>query len=238
MVCIKTSVVASGILLFCAMMAYMDSQRPTPRAPVKIASIGETGAGKTTLFKRYTNEMAREVRSDGPTMGIDLTIAHKQNRFIELWDTSGSEKYYSFSTNYVRLAHGICLCYDASIDEDTAFSNVHAWYTRAQNCRSDFSQVPIVVIGNKQDLMAPRRETHRSPVEQWCASCSIRHFYASALQNTNCIEPLDGLVQRAIAFNDARTRRTNVPPAAPDPSSSPAGCAPRFFDLCSRCCRS
>ena len=216
-------------------------KRPILRAPIKVSTIGDTGAGKTTLLKRYTNEHARHVDSGGPTMGIDLSIKHVHNRLIELWDTSGSEQYYTFATSYVRAAHAVCLCYDASRDEHDALQSVQEWYARAQECRDDFSSIPVCIVGNKMDLMPSPQDGRVLATESWCASHNIPHHYTSALLNINCTNPLNTIIRQAIVNLNQNTdkRPTTAQPMALSPTTYSIGSplsARRWLARCLWCC--
>lgn len=175
------------------------------KRPLRITTIGNTGAGKTTLLQRYnTTHSSPLPRAPAPTLGIDFSVKHVDGTLIELWDTSGQERFYAFSQQYIRCASACALVYDASLTGVECLQQVNDWYDRAMECRNDFVHVPLVVIGNKKDLMR-RIDGQASEVEQWCEAHSIPHFFTHATADDHdsqnlCCRPFEDLVCRAMEF--------------------------------------
>jgi small GTP-binding protein len=77
----------------------------------KICSLGDTGAGKTSLIKVIKDEDYFNVKS---TIGMDYHSLKLENQHIEIWDTAGDERYRSLSTFYLRNCDLILLVFDVS----------------------------------------------------------------------------------------------------------------------------
>lgn len=187
----------------------MSRIRRAKTRPLRITTIGNTGAGKTTLLQRYNNAHSSAgsslPRAPAPTLGIDFSVKHVDGTLVELWDTSGQERFYAFSAQYIRCASACALVYDASHPGVECLQQVNDWYDRAMDCRSDFVHVPLVVVGNKKDLMKGAEEV--SEVEKWCEAHSIPHFYTHATAHPDdessqqlCCRPFEDLVSRAMEY--------------------------------------
>ena len=83
----------------------------------KIILIGDCGVGKSNLLQRYVN---KEFTEDlNATIGAEFAekIVVLDNGAViklQLWDTSGSEKYAAITKNHYRGAHGAILVYDVT----------------------------------------------------------------------------------------------------------------------------
>eukprot|EP00457_Paulinella_chromatophora_P019446 gb/GEZN01021120.1/.p1 GENE.gb/GEZN01021120.1/~~gb/GEZN01021120.1/.p1 ORF type:complete len:215 (-),score=31.72 gb/GEZN01021120.1/:16-636(-) len=119
-------------------------------AIVRLLTIGDSGAGKSSLLLRYTqNEFTVEYM---PTIGIDFrlkTIEIKGKTVkVQVWDTAGQERFRTITHNYYRGAHGIALVYD--VTHEGSFQNIRKWIQDVRTYAED--SVNIVLIGNKCDL--------------------------------------------------------------------------------------
>lgn len=120
----------------------------------KILVIGDSTVGKSTLIKRFADDVFEEKANS--TFGIDfkvtkLTIDKKVCR-LQLWDTAGQERYRSITHSIFRGVDAVLLCYD--ITNRTSFNNIDRWYDSVkQYCIKD---VKVLLIGTKSDLKERR----------------------------------------------------------------------------------
>ena len=96
----------------------------------KFVVVGETAVGKSMILDRYRG---LEFRNDHQqTIGVDFytkdvilkdvilkDATTKETKadyqvVLQLWDTSGEERYRSISSVYFKGAHGVLLIYDVS----------------------------------------------------------------------------------------------------------------------------
>ena len=73
----------------------------------------------------------------------------KKTMSIQIWDTSGAERYKAITTTHIRGADGAYIVYD--ISNESSFNHLNYWY----NCIKDAADKDIVIylIGNKSDLI-------------------------------------------------------------------------------------
>ena len=105
----------------------MDKQKGEERF-VKIILLGEPGVGKTCIINRYINN---EYTEDSPsTYGSSFTtkVVIKDNikYFVNVWDTSGQEKYRSVTNLFINGSNIVILVY--AIDSKPSFEGLDYWY--------------------------------------------------------------------------------------------------------------
>ena len=82
----------------------------------KVALIGETRVGKTSIINRYISDNFSSSLS--PTPGASFTVKtvfikdYNQPIKFEIWDTAGQEKYRSLAKVFYKNAAAIILIYD------------------------------------------------------------------------------------------------------------------------------
>lgn len=116
----------------------------------KVIMLGNSGVGKTSILQRLWSDEAQLTTS--PTVGMDQfvhTVFLEDSRTVRLWlwDTSGSERYNTFTKGYMRNADAVIFVYNVSDDESyTAIERV--WYPMVRNTGEN----PLmVVVGNQKD---------------------------------------------------------------------------------------
>jgi len=121
------------------------------RTKLKLIVVGQSGVGKSSLLVRFVDDHFEEATTR-PT--IECDIKYKQldvngiRATLRLWDTAGSERFRSFSTQHYRNAQGVIFVYDVSCE--SSFTNLQSWLDEVENnCnRSNFVRM---LIGNKID---------------------------------------------------------------------------------------
>ncbi len=82
----------------------------------KVVLIGDTDTGKTSVMLRLSHRNFTSVYV--PTIGIDFsvrTVTLDEIRCkLQVWDTSGQDRFKMITQSYYRIAQGIIIFYDAS----------------------------------------------------------------------------------------------------------------------------
>ena len=105
----------------------------------KVILVGDSGVGKSNLLQRYINKDFTEE--------LDATIgAEFAEKYIvldngvwiklQLWDTSGSEKYKAITKAHYRGALGAILVYDVTDLE--SFENLDKWIEEISEKAGDY----------------------------------------------------------------------------------------------------
>lgn len=152
----------------------------------KIIFLGDISVGKTNIMTRFTSNTF-SINSKA-TIGVD--VASKPVKIgpyifrLQLWDTSGQERYKSFTAAYFKDTNGIILVYDITNKE--SFTNIQKWYKMAEE-GTQISKVGMMLIGNKMDCQS-KREVSVIEAEDFAKKIGIPFFETSALDNLNdCI---------------------------------------------------
>ncbi len=121
----------------------------------KVVIIGDTNVGKTNIIRRIIGEDFKEMEA---TIGVEFMYVNikeidkedsNKTMSIQIWDTSGAERYKAITTTHIRGADGAYIVYD--ISNESSFTHLNYWY----NCLKDAADKDIIIflIGNKSDLI-------------------------------------------------------------------------------------
>ena len=161
---------------------------------LKFIILGDSNVGKTSLLLNYTDNYF--VDSHVATIGIDYKIKiinmNGVNLKLQIWDTSGQERFRSLTYNFLKNANGIIFVYD--ITNKKTFEGVKEWIKDAENNGITFEKI---LIGNKCDLEG-KREISFDVLEKFGNKKKIKYFETSAKTNINVNEAFDYLVKLII----------------------------------------
>ncbi|MFW9823335.1 MAG: Rab family GTPase [Candidatus Thorarchaeota archaeon] len=115
----------------------------------KVVIFGEAGCGKTTLRKRFMNNVYEA--NSRKTIGVDfetkdISFDEKEVKLM-IWDFGGEEKFRFMFPRYLYGAMGGILMYD--ISEYSSFSHLAHWLSVINQAGLKF---PIILLGGKSDL--------------------------------------------------------------------------------------
>jgi len=117
---------------------------------IKIALIGDSGVGKSSIALRYTsNEFDQNYLStDGASYSTKIITKYGQTLQLDIWDTAGQERYRSLGKNFYKDAYIVILVYD--ITKQETFDNLkEVWY---DELKKNGEENPILgIAGNKND---------------------------------------------------------------------------------------
>lgn len=122
---------------------------------MKIVFIGDHRTGKSSIMLRYSDHTFNDqtlstIGTVDLTLGVDfkivpITINNVTHR-LQLWDTSGGERFRSVTTAYYRGASCILLIY--AIDNHQSFENIEGYFQQAKTANPD---AIYALVGAKSD---------------------------------------------------------------------------------------
>ncbi|XP_023169955.1 ras-related protein Rab-14 [Drosophila hydei] len=148
----------------------------------KVILCGDYGVGKSSLFRRFTNNTFVTETDRKSTLGLDhidreYNVGEKQIK-LQLWDTGGMERVASVTSSYYKFAEGAILVF--ALDNAASFHSLSQHLldivTYAENAK-------IFICGNKCDLEGREPEVTDEEVEAFCEQC---HNLISATYKTSC----------------------------------------------------
>ncbi|KAH9598423.1 Small GTPase [Trypanosoma melophagium] len=173
----------------------------------KIIVIGDVGVGKSNVTSRYCDGSFYD--DIVPTIGVDFKYCHcttleKPARTVRLqiWDTSGQDRFVTLTTAFYRNCNGVLLCFD--LTNRVSFEDLDGWYDRlAANCAET---PPLILVGCKLDLvqrsdaqdggiaLGSQRQVEKSEADAWARSHNcLCYLETSAKDNTNISEAFQQL---------------------------------------------
>jgi len=158
---------------------------------LKILVLGDSNVGKTSLLLSYSDNYFPD--SHVATIGIDYKIktiaVNGVNLKLQIWDTSGQERFRSMTHTFLKKAHGIVFVYD--ITNKKSFEGVKDWIKDAENNGAGFEKI---LVGNKCDLEG-KREVSKDSLDKFGNKKKIKTFETSAKTNINVNEAFDCLAK-------------------------------------------
>ncbi len=119
---------------------------------IKVVVAGDSGCGKTSIMNRYCLHQYQEEHY--PTIGIEMQLTQFQyeNQLVkmQIWDTSGGDRFQSITNLYFRNIDAIVLVF--SFDNYDSFSHLTNWMQRVRQVNSGSDQLAYIVVGHKNDL--------------------------------------------------------------------------------------
>lgn len=172
----------------------------------KVLLLGNSSVGKTCILLRYSEDKFTEEYD--VTIGLnyrtkDLELKNKTKIKMQIWDTSGEEKFKAIAKNFYREAHGVLLVYD--ICDRNSFKEVKNWISQIFE-NSGNEDIVIVLAGNKIDRVNDRLIT-KEEGEAVAREYDIPFFECSAKNNDNINEVFEVIANRV--FDKLKKNRKN-----------------------------
>ena len=148
---------------------------------LKILIIGDSCVGKTCLLLQYCDGNFPEAHM--ATIGVEFKdkVIKLNNKDVKLqiWDTSGQERFRSITQNFYRNADGIIFVFDVTNRE--SFSHIRDWLLDSQVENSD---VKRILVGNKTDLV-DNRVIDKEKMDSFAQTKGMKAFETSAKLGVN-----------------------------------------------------
>ena len=121
------------------------------RKKYNILLMGDSGVGKTSIFKRYIFNDYDEKETTA-SIGIDFEMKNleynKKKYSICLFDTAGQERYRAITKSYLNNGQGVFLVFDMS-NKNSLISIINYWIDMIQEFDKNYK---LIILGNKDDL--------------------------------------------------------------------------------------
>ncbi|XP_072249981.1 ras-related protein Rab-42b [Leuresthes tenuis] len=163
----------------------------------RIIMLGDSTVGKSSLLKRYTEDMFLE--SINQTVGVDfyvhfLEVEPGVRVKLQFWDTAGQERFRSVTRSYYRNSVGGLLVFDMTSRD--SFDHVKEWH--AEVCeRVQPHKVLFILVGQKSDRDTyGERVVSREEAEKLAGQLGMPYVEASAKTGHNVKESFELLARR------------------------------------------
>ena len=148
---------------------------------LKILLVGDSSVGKTTLLLQYVDGKFSE--NHITTIGVEykdkeITVNNRKIN-LQIWDTSGQERYQSITKNFYRNADGILFVFDVTNEE--SFNHIKNWLMTSEDVEKNFKKM---IVGNKIDL-EDKIVINKEKMEKFGEKKNMKCFLTSAKDGTN-----------------------------------------------------
>ena len=151
---------------------------------IKIALIGDSGVGKSSIALRYTmNEFNDNYNSTGGASYSTKIIQYGNDTIqLDIWDTAGQEKFRSLGRQFYKDAFIVILVYDIT-NKQTFINLSKIWYPELKN--SGESNPVIGVAGNKSDQYESEETVNEEEARKYSESINGVFELVSAKTGNN-----------------------------------------------------
>ena len=169
----------------------MTTEKNYPQIVLKLLILGDSSVGKTCILLKYVDIKFEE--SNIATVGVDYMdkmIEYKNfNIKLQIWDTSGEEKYRSITKNFYRNADGLFVVFD--LTRKVTYERIKDWINEAEEYNKGIKKI---LIGNKLDL-ENKREVKKDSAENFAKKNNLKYIETSAKDGTNIKESFDEIIE-------------------------------------------
>lgn len=151
----------------------------------KVALIGNSGVGKTSILLRFTENKYKD--NTQSTIGVDfkiITFSINDTSYtkMQIWDTCGSERFKSLTTSFIKSCPVFILVFD--LTNRKSFLELDNWM---KLINENTSPKLLNVVGNKADLKE-QREVELNEILQFANKNSMNYIEVSAKEDLNIEE--------------------------------------------------
>ena len=158
---------------------------------IRILLVGNSNVGKTSFLLQYIDNYFPENHLS--TVGVEYKIKiFEYKKFkvnMQIWDTSGQERFHSITNNFFHNADGIFFVYD--IADYKSFEGLKSWINEAEKVSDSFQKM---LLGNKCDLVEQRKVSEKE-LKEFSKKNNMISLEISAKEKINLNEAFDGMIE-------------------------------------------
>ncbi len=126
----------------------------------KFIILGDMEVGKTSLCRRFTeNVFSNDYKA---TIGLNVLtheVSFMDNKVgLLIWDLSGQDLFKRYRKVYYAGAQAAFIVFD--VTNRKSFEHIKTWYEELHQFLPNASDIPIIILGNKTDLVDKRVINH------------------------------------------------------------------------------
>jgi small GTP-binding protein len=160
---------------------------------VKVALVGDSGVGKSSIIGRYVSGMFFDncQTTTGPSFSKKIYEKEGKSICLNLWDTVGQERFRALGKNFYKDAYIICLVFD--ITQKQTFENIkEVWYPDIKKHGEKY--IILSIIGNKCDKFEDENVDEKE-VTSFAEEIGALCFLVSALNGDKIDNLFDTLAE-------------------------------------------
>ena len=160
---------------------------------VKVALVGDSGVGKSSIIGRYVSGMFFDncQTTTGPSFSKKIYEKEGKSICLNLWDTVGQERFRALGKNFYKDAYIICLVFD--ITQKQTFENIkEVWYPDIKKHGEKY--IILSIIGNKCDKVEDEN-VDENEVTSFAEEIGALCFLVSALNGDKIDNLFDTLAE-------------------------------------------
>ena len=169
---------------------------------IKVILLGNSGVGKTSIINRYIfNKFDQNSETTlGSTFFTKEIEKNKDLYKLNLWDTTGQEKYRSITNLFIKGAQIVILVY--SVDLLSSFEGLDYWYKSIKEILQGNNFV-LAVVGSKSDLIKDEEEVvSEEEAKKFASERKAKFKLISSKEDSDGINSLfDSLLDELIKQN-------------------------------------
>ena len=151
---------------------------------IKIALIGDSGVGKSSIALRFTNNEfdSSYISTGGAAYSNKIIKKFGETLQLDIWDTAGQERYRSLGKSFYKDAFIVLLVYDITRQE--SFDNLkNIWYVELE--RNGEEKPIIAIVGNKIDQYEKENTVDEEEAKKYAGSVNAIFRVVSAKNGDN-----------------------------------------------------
>ena len=174
---------------------------------IRLITLGDSNAGKSCIINYFVE---KKFTAKANTVGVDFYskeyMIDQNNIKVQIYDTSGQEKFRTIASNYYKRADGILLVFD--ITQKQTFLNMQYWIKEMQS-QMNTNTIGLVILGNKNDL--PDKVVQEREGKELASTLNTEYFETSALNGHNIFEAMDFLIKQVVKKKDINLEEKEIP---------------------------
>ncbi len=183
----------------------------------KIVLVGDGGVGKTVFVKRH--KIGEFEKKYVATLGVEVHPLDFRTNYgvvrFNMWDTAGQEKFGGLRDGYYILSQGAIVMFD--LTNRQSYINAEKWYDGVTAKNLNLQDIPIVLCGNKVDVVQRQVKPHQIHLHQ---KLEIPYYDISAKSNYNFEKPFLNLARKLTGHADLQfTEHAAIEPPTIDLSA-------------------
>jgi len=173
----------------------------------KLTVVGAGLVGKSALTVRFIQgnfiEKYDATIEDSYRKQIEID---NQACMLDVMDTAGQEEYSALRDQYMQTAEGFIIVY--SVTSRLSYDFCLKLRTLIMRLKMDQEDFPIVLVGNKSDLVDERQVSQRDGEEMSKKFGGVPFIETSAKENSRVIEAFHTAVREVNKFRESHPPRT------------------------------